>query len=253
MAVANQNTLYLLPEWLSKPDNVHACTTLRTANNSSSSYGEFNLAMHVGDEPQVVEANRQKLIRDLILPSSPIWLNQIHSNEVINADQQLHTQGILPQADALFSARKKVVCVVLTADCLPIFFCNQSGTEVAVAHAGWRGLHAGILHKTVESMKSESGDILAYLGPAIGPKSFEVGEDVFHAFAEKNIANQAAFVKNRKGHYLCDIYQLARIELQSIGVSHVDGGGLCTYTEERFYSYRRQKITGRMASLIWRE
>ncbi len=146
-----------------------------------------------------------------------------------------------------------MVCAVLTADCLPVFFCNLSGTEVAVAHAGWRGLHAGILRKTVESMEVPAPKIIAYFGPAIGPKSFEVGDDVFQTFTKKNSNNKTAFVRSKKNHYLCDIYQLARIELQSIGVSHIDGGDFCTYTDNCFYSYRRQNITGRMASLIWLE
>ena len=244
---------------------MHAYTTLCASNTDNaigdstcSGYGGFNLATHVGDDLPAVEANRLKLATDLCLPSTPVWLDQIHSNKVIHADikiqnQKTHTQQDLPQADASVATTSKVVCAVLTADCLPVFFCNQSGTEVAVAHAGWRGLHAGVLRKTVESMNSAADKIYAYLGPAIGPQSFEVGEEVFQAFVEKNRKNQTAFVMNKEGHYLCDIYQLARIELQSMGVNHIDGGGLCTYSDSRFYSYRRQSVTGRMASLIWFE
>ena len=254
-----KRTLYLPPEWPNKPGNVHAYTTLRSSgakpddNSHFSCYGEFNLATHVDDDLQAVESNRQQLIKYLDLPSSPVWLDQIHSNNVICADQKAQPKQMLPQADAAYSKTKNVVCAVLTADCLPVFFCNQSGTEVAVAHAGWRGLHAGVLRKTVESMESPAAKIIVYLGPAIGPQSFEVGDDVFQAFTEKDSNNKAAFVRSKKNHYLCDIYQLARIELQSIGVSHIDGGGFCTYTDNRFYSYRRQNVTGRMASLIWLE
>jgi YfiH family protein len=248
----DKNTRYLFPNWPGKPDNVHAYTTLRGSNNSKfNGYGEFNLATHVGDDSQAVESNRLQLIDDLRLPSPPVWLDQIHSDKVIYAGQQSYAPEMLPKADAIFSSEKDVVCAVLTADCLPVFFCNQSGTEIAVAHAGWRGLHAGVLSKTIENMKSAADKIFAYLGPAIGPKSFEVGEDIFYAFIEKNSANQAAFIENKAGHYLCDIYQLARIELQSMGVTHIDGGDFCTFSDERFYSYRKQKITGRMASLIW--
>ena len=253
----NKNTLYLPPEWPNKPDNVHAYTTLRSSSakpddSHLSCYGEFNLATHVDDDLQAVESNRQQLIKNLDLPSSPVWLDQIHSNNVICANQSQPKQ-MLPQADAAYSKTKNVACAVLTADCLPVFFCNQSGAEVAVAHAGWRGLHAGVLRKTVESMESPAAKIIVYLGPAIGPQSFEVGDDVFQAFTEKDSNNKAAFVRSKKNHYLCDIYQLARIELQSMGVSHIDGGGFCTYTDHRFYSYRRQNVTGRMASLIWLE
>jgi len=254
----NKNTLYLSHEWQNKPGNVHAYTTLHTNhvsndNSNASHYGGFNLATHVGDNQQVVESNRLQLITDLDLPSPPVWLDQIHSNKVICADRQTHVQQTIAQADAAFSNDKKVVCAVLTADCLPVFFCNRAGNKIAVAHAGWRGLHVGVLRKTVESMKTSASEILAYLGPAIGPQSFEVGDDVFHVFAKKNNANKVAFTPSKKGHYLCDIYQLARIELQSIGVNLIEGGGWCSYTDNRFYSYRRQKVTGRMASLIWLE
>ncbi len=254
-----KNTLYLPPEWPNKPGNVHAYTTLRSSsaepsdNLHLSCYGEFNLATHVDDDLQAVESNRQQLIKDLDLPSSPVWLDQIHSNKVICANQESEPKQMLSQADAVYSKTKNVVCAVLTADCVPVFFCNQSGTEVAVAHAGWRGLHAGVLRKTVESMESAAAKIIVYLGPAIGPQSFEIGDDVFQAFAEKDSNNKVAFTKRKKNHYLCDIYQLARIELQSIGISHIDGGDFCTYTDNRFYSYRRQNVTGRMASLIWLE
>lgn len=253
------NKRYLSHDWLGVPKNVHAYTTLRGESVSDekgnglncNNYGAFNLAAHVGENLQTVESNRQQLFKDLYLPSRPVWLDQIHSNKVFCAYQEPYKQQPPPQADAVYSNVKNVVCAVLTADCLPVFFCNQAGTEIAVAHAGWRGLHAGILAKTIKSMQADAKDILAYFGPAIGPLSFEVGEDVFQTFVESNEANRVAFIENRKGHYLCDIYQLARIELNSVGVNQISGENFCTYTEKRFYSYRRQKITGRMASLIW--
>lgn len=233
-----------------KPANVHAYTTLRSGGFSIGSYGEFNLADHVGDDPQAVIKNRAKLVEDLSLPSEPAWLEQVHSNKVICADDLSAGQTV--QADASFTSKQAVVCAVMTADCLPVFVCNQAGTEVAVAHAGWRGLHAGIITNTVKAMSSAADELLISLGPAIGAEEFEVGEEVLSAFVDKNSANKSAFVATKKGHYLCDIYQLARIELQSLGVKKIAGGDCCTYREEqRFYSYRRQQKTGRMASLIW--
>lgn len=249
------NTLFYLPvDWpggeVAKPKNVRACTTLRAGGVSTGVYSEYNLADHVGDDPQVVLSSRAKLLEDLHLPSEPVWLEQVHSNKVVRADELVAGQTI--QADASTTANKGIVCVVMTADCLPVFICNQRGTEVAVAHAGWRGLHAGIISNTIKAMNSSADELLVYLGPAIGAEVFEVGEDVLDAFVDKNSANKSAFVATKKGHYLCDIYQLARIELQSIGVEKIAGGDYCTYRDEqRFYSYRRQENTGRMASLIW--
>ena len=241
---------YLPAGWPDKPENVSAITTLKKGGFSRGAFSEYNLALHVDDDVEAVKANRSKLIAELNLPAEPVWLEQVHSNNVICADEV--KTGSIPRADASVSRTKGVVCAVMTADCLPVFFCNQAGTEVAVAHAGWRGLHAGILSQTVNTMRASAGDIQVYLGAAIGPQSFEVGEEVFHAFVSKNAVNEAAFVAKDKAHYLCDIYQLARIELQSIAVNHISGGDYCTYDEEqRFYSYRRQQKTGRMASLIW--
>lgn len=247
-------TSYLAVDWPQtspkKPENVHAITTLRNGGFSSGDYEEYNLAMHVGDEVQSVKSNRSKLIEDLCLPAEPVWLEQIHSNTVICADDIAADNTV--QADASFSRKKGVVCAVMTADCLPVFFCNQAGNEVAVAHAGWRGLHAGIISNTVAAMQTPADEILVSLGPAIGPQAFEVGEEVLHAFVSKNGLNKAAFAATSAGRYLCDIYQLAHIELQSIGVGPIAGGGYCTYSEiHRFYSYRKQQNTGRMASLIW--
>lgn len=227
--------------------NVHALTTLKSGGVSTGDFSEFNLAAHVGDEVASVEINRKKLCDDLHLETEPVWLEQVHSNKVICADEKKPTP-----ADASFTQSKGVVCAVLTADCLPVFFCNQSGTEVAVAHAGWRGLHAGIISKTIQAMNSSVDEILVNLGPAIGPQSFEVGSEVLQAFVDTNPENASAFVATTQDHYLCDLYRLARIELQSIGVSRVTGGEYCTYRDhQQFYSFRRQANTGRMASLIW--
>ena len=156
------------------------------------------------------------------------------------------------QADASVARAGGVVCAVLTADCLPVFFSNREGTEVAVAHAGWRGLHGGILSNTLAAMQTAATDVVVSLGPAIGPQAFEVGKEVYDAFVSKNQNNSVAFIATDKDHYLCDIYQLARIELSAIGVTGISGGEYCTFNDSnRFYSYRRHNNTGRMASLIW--
>ena len=240
---------------LVKPDNVFAYTTLRCVGPERSgfsrgSYDSFNLATHVGDVPAAVTANRKKLSSDLSLPAEPVWLDQVHSNQVVRADRAKPVE--IPRADASVTSSQGVVCAVLTADCLPVFFCNRQGSEVAVAHAGWRGLHAGILSATLAKMQSPAGDVLVSLGPAIGPQAFEVGQDVYDAFLSKNSANHQAFVATDDTHYLCDIYRLARIELSASGVTSIAGGNHCSYAEAGlFYSYRRQSTTGRMASLIW--
>ena len=248
---------YLSISFSDNPVNVRAYTTLITGGFSTGGYSEYNLAAHVDDDLSAVKENRTKLIEDLALPSEPVWLDQVHSDTVIHVDEKIALEqsgtSVL-QADASVTEKKGVVCAVLTADCLPVFLCNRSGTEVAVAHAGWRGLHAGVISNTLNAMKSSVDNLLASLGPAIGPEVFEVGEEVMQVFVDKDDLNASAFVESRKGHYLCDIYRLARIELQSAGVKQVTGGNFCTYSErDRFYSYRRQKKTGRMANLIWLE
>jgi YfiH family protein len=248
---------YLPVNWPGKADNVSAYTTLITGGYSTGDYGHFNLASHVDDDPSAVKANREKLKKDLNLPSEPVWLDQVHSNNVITVEEE--TAAVagailpVPQADACTTQMPGIVCVVLTADCLPVFFCNQAGTEVAVAHAGWRGLHRGVLSNTVKAMKSPAGELQVSMGPAIGPKVFEVGGEVKSAFIDKDDVNRNAFTAYGENHFLCDIYQLARNELLSIGVNSITGGDHCTYSEKhRFYSYRRNNATGRMASLIWR-
>jgi YfiH family protein len=252
-------------DWAVNSDNVHAYSTLISGGFSTGSYAEFNLATHVGDELTAVTANREKLKVELNLPTEPVWLEQVHGEVVIDADEYRYSTPAVssstqsaPQADASVSRAKGTVCAVLTADCLPVFFCNMAGTEVAVAHAGWRGLHAGIIRATIKKMHSSAEELLVSLGPAIGSQAFEVGDDVKQAFVEKNSRYLSAFnpvdeAMNNK-HYLCDIYQLARIELALLGVNpeRITGGQYCTFSEvNRFYSFRRQKQTGRMANLIW--
>jgi len=242
---------YLSASWPNKPENISAVTTLIHGGVSQGAFSEYNLAMHVGDDAEAVKTNRAKLLADLQLPSDPVWLAQVHSDKVIRVDAPL-VDHFTPQADASVSAARGVVCAVMTADCLPVFFCDEAGTEVAVTHAGWRGLHAGIISNTVKAMNTSVEKIQVSLAPAIGPSNFEVGEEVLQAFVDKNRLNQMAFVETKKNHYLCDIYQLARIELQLLGINKIAGGEFCTYRDsDQFYSFRRQPVTGRMASLIW--
>jgi len=237
---------WLTPDWPA-PDNVHAATTLRTGGVSCGAYSSLNPAMHVGDDADLVQQNRQIIKQMLRLPGDPVWLEQIHSNRAVQA---VITEP-LQQADASYTAESGVVCAVMTADCLPLLVCTADGSQVAAIHAGWRGLLAGVIGNTLTAMKN--ADLLVWLGPAIGPDCFEVGSEVRTAFLEKSTAFTTAFNEQSNGKWLADIYQLARIDLAMLGVTKVYGGGFCTVTEhERFYSYRRDKQTGRMATLIWR-
>jgi len=205
-----------------------------------------------------VQKNRQQLAKQLNLPAEPLWLEQMHGTGVINAAQmaaQTHInadQEIPLQADASYSTLASTVCAVMTADCLPVLVCNRKGDRVAAAHAGWRGLAAGVIETTLLALNEEPSEIRVWLGPAIGPAAFEVGEDVRNVFVDELAASESAFKVSRSGHYLADIYQLARLKLKRLGVDAVYGGEYCTYTDKnRFYSYRREAKTGRQASLIW--
>jgi YfiH family protein len=239
---------WIKPDW-PLPAHVHAAVTLRTGGISNSGYASLNPASHVGDDPAHVQANRQILKDMLQLPAEPVWLQQVHGMRAIKADQASFPQ----EADASFTDQAGTVCAVLTADCLPVLFCGDQGKVIAAAHAGWRGLRAGILAETLKVMNCR--DIHVWLGPAIGPDQFEVGDEVRDAFVGDNPSTAAAFRKARPGKWLADIYRLARINLSELGIDHIYGGGLCTVTDpQRFYSYRRDgATTGRMASLIWRD
>ena len=250
---------WLVPHWPA-PANIHAATTLRTGGVSQGPYSSLNPAAHVGDDADRVGQNR-RIIREMLdLPAEPVWLDQIHSNRAVKAV----TTASLQQADASYTDDSGVVCAVLTADCLPLLVCSTDGTQVAAIHAGWRGLLAAVISNTVDAMQIPSnsplckrgarGDLLIWLGPAIGPDCFEVGAEVRDAFLEKSTAFISAFKEKSHGKWLADIYRLARIELAALGIAKVYGGNSCTFTEhERFYSYRRDTQTGRMATLIWRE
>jgi YfiH family protein len=243
----SSNKLLIRPDWPA-PANVHAATTLRTGGVSEGGYAALNLASHVGDDPTAVRQNRELISSTLQLPSKPIWLSQIHSNIVIKAEPGLDA----PEADACFTDQPNMVCVVMTADCLPILGCSRDGQCIAAIHAGWRGLLGGIITNTIQMMKTT--DVLIWLGPAIGLLQFEVGAEVRSAFINKSAGYAAAFQPKNTDKWLADIYQLARIELASLNISAVYGGDYCTVTDStRFYSYRRDQQTGRMATLIWRD
>jgi len=235
------------------PANVIACSSTRLGGVSKAPYDGFNLAFHVEDDERAVQSNRAALAEHLQC-SEIQWLNQVHGCEVVEPDSGL----ALMSADGLYSTRTDIACAVLTADCLPVFFCSRSGDEIAVAHAGWRGLSDGILERSVEKFNCPPDQVLCWLGPAIGPQHFEVGEEVWQAFQGQSL-NEQCFVKRdaceRLGEHderwYADLYELARLRLMACGVRQVFGGGFCTFADQqRFYSYRRDGVAGRMASVI---
>ena len=246
MKTITMSKSFITPDWPA-PANVRALITTRVGGVSTAPYASFNLGDHVGDDPQHVAQNRANLTARL--PAQPAWLTQVHGTTVLDAAA---VSGA-PQADASVARQPGVVSVVMTADCLPVLLCDRTGTVVAAAHAGWRGLLDGVLECTVEAMAKPGAELLAYLGPAIGPTAFEVGDEVRQAFVAHDAYAAEAFVPSaHAGKWLADLYLLARQRLQGVGVDAVYGGDDCTYSHaERFFSYRRDGITGRMASLIW--
>ena len=251
MKAARSTTMtidYLTPEWPAPP-GVRAVSTTRIGGISKGPWQGLNLATHVDDDPADVLANRELLKMNLALPAQPRWLTQVHGRSVC----ELPVASDDCEADAASTKQPGEVCVVMTADCLPVLFCDRSGSTVAAAHAGWRGLAGGVLEASLQAF-DDPAEVMAWLGPAIGPESFEVGDEVREAFVSSHPRSETAFVATRPGHWLADIYALARIRLADAGVKAVYGGGLCTFLDaERFYSFRRDQITGRMASLIWIE
>ena len=237
---------WIVPDW-PVPAAVRALSTTRAGGVSLAPYASLNLGAHVGDDPARVAENRARLRR--LLPAEPCWLNQVHGSAVVDAA----AVAGLPDADAAFSRKPGAVCVVMTADCLPVLLCDRAGTVVAAAHAGWRGLHGGVVEATVAAMGVAPGELIAWLGPAIGPQAFEVGGEVRAAFVAADGRADAAFrPAAQAGKWLADLYLLARQRLAALGVSAVHGGDCCTVGEaDRFFSYRRDGVTGRMASLIW--
>ncbi|WIV89376.1 purine nucleoside phosphorylase YfiH [Proteus appendicitidis] len=240
-------TSLIFPDW-PQPENIGSCSTLREGGISLPPYDSFNLGTHVGDKLSDVEENRRRLCQQALLPEMPLWLEQVHGTHVVTLNTEKNNEI---QGDALYTSTVKKVCAIMTADCLPVLFTTVDGTEVGAAHGGWRGLCHGVLQNTLAQFKAPKDQIMAWLGPAIGPTAFEVGAEVRLAFIEKNIAFESAFIPHN-GKYLANIYMLARIILQESGITQIYGGDFCTVTDpSRFFSYRRERVTGRMASLIW--
>jgi YfiH family protein len=235
----------IIPDWPA-PEHVRAYSSTREGGVGQGAWASLNLATHVQDDLKHVAENRRRLSEALAIPNEPYWLEQVHGTEVVRPE--LNTTHC---ADAAFTQQSDTPCVVMTADCLPVLFCDEQGTAVAAAHAGWRGLAAGVLEQTLKCFEDQSM-VMAWMGPAIGPKHFEVGDEVREVFVQQHSQTESAFVESRPGHWMADIFQLAQQRLSAAGVSQIFGGGICTYADaDHFYSFRRESITGRMASLIW--
>jgi polyphenol oxidase len=237
---------WIVPDWPAAP-RVRSLITTRAGGVSSGAFASLNLSAGVGDDPGCVARNRAVL--RTCLPGEPAWMRQVHGRAVIEAD------GVTPEteADAAVTRRAGAVCAVMTADCLPVLLSDRAGRAVGIAHAGWRGLAAGVVESAVQAMAARAHDVIAYLGPGIGPRRYEVGEDVRGAFLAHDPGADGAFAPRGDGKYLADLYALARSRLAAAGVAATYGGGLCTASDQRFFSFRRDRTTGRMASLIWIE
>lgn len=240
-------SFFIRPLWPA-PSCVQALTTVRQGGVSQPPYDHFNLSNYVGDRDYDVKKNRNYLRKYLDLYNEPIWLKQIHSTLAVSADPQ--HQGV--QADASFTQKKNHICAVLTADCLPLLICNTRGTEVAAIHAGWRGLASGIIESTLRELKSPRGELLAWLGPAIGPRAFRVDQSVYTHFLSQDCKLESAFARIGEKNWCLNLYAAAKLRLNELGIYSVYGGQYCTYTQNNlFFSYRRSQKTGRMATLIW--
>lgn len=264
---------WIVPDWPA-PAKVRAMSTTRLGGVSTGVYASLNLGLHVGDVVESVAENRQRLRAELDLHKEPHWLKQTHSAHVatighlkntlspaavgergrVRGSAQATQAGNLDAtaADAAITQSTDEVCAIMTADCLPVLFCDRAGTTVAAAHAGWRGLAAGVLEATVAAMQTPAEDILVWLGPAIGAQAYEVGDEVRAALMQAQPLAEQAFESAGTDKWLCDLYLLASQRLRHTGIRYIYGGGFCTYTDrKRFYSYRRDGECGRMATLIW--
>ncbi len=238
---------WITPDWPA-PTWVRAVSTTRNGGVSSGAYASFNLGAHVGDAAECVAENRRRLRDALNLPNEPRWLRQVHGTRVMRVDGTTVGQ----EYDAAYTDRAGEICAIMAADCLPVLLCDREGTMVAAAHAGWRGLAAGVLEATLAAMGIAPESLLAWLGPAIGPNVYEVGDEVRDAFTRGQPEAELAFEAAGNGKWLCDLYQLAGQRLLRAGVRQIYGGGFCTCRErERFFSYRRDGECGRMGTLIW--
>ena len=258
-AVADEVRASLLQVDWPAPANVHAFTTLRgPAGDSAAPFDRFNLGLRCGDDAEAVQENRTMLRAGAELPAPPRWLRQVHGTRVVRFGDDSAgddtTDGEEPEADAAVTSAAGIVLAILTADCLPVVFAAEDGSETGAAHAGWRGLSAGVLEATVAAMQAPPGRIRAWLGPAAGPQAYEVGREVFDAFVSRDASAASAFTATRPGHWRVDLYALARMRLQAAGVDRIHGGGLCTISDpQRFFSHRRDRRSGRMATLTWRQ
>ncbi|MDN3515991.1 peptidoglycan editing factor PgeF [Aquisalimonas lutea] len=238
---------WIEPDWPA-PARVQSVSTTRRCGVSAPPYASLNLGRHTRDNPLAVARNQQCLRRAAGLPGRVFWLRQVHGTRVVAA----HDSDPEPEADAVWTDRPGLPCGVLTADCLPVLLCDRAGTRVAVAHAGWRGLAGGVLEATVAALDVAPAELVAWMGPAIGPGHFEVGDEVRSAFLDADDGAETAFRASRPGHWYADLYQLGRRRLGRLGVADVSGGGFCTHAEaDRFFSYRRDGETGRMGTVIW--
>jgi len=239
---------FITPDWPA-PSNVHAAFSLRSGGVSGAPFDSLNLGAHVGDDPGSVGENRRRVEAALALPATPRWLNQVHGTNVLDADR---FAGAPESADAVVVRRPGTVAVIQVADCLPVLLAAAGGRAVAAAHAGWRGLAAGVLEATVERLAEPASGLTAWLGPAIGPEHFEVGDEVRAAFMQADPGAVEAFAVNARGRWQCDLVQLARHRLLALGVRQICGGTWCTFADRgRFFSHRREGRCGRMGAFIW--
>jgi YfiH family protein len=237
---------WIEPDWPAPP-GIRAASTLRRGGVSEGPYASLNLGAHVGDDPERVMENRRRLADALSLPSEPVWLNQVHGRRTVPAEAPDDRC-----ADASFTREPGIVCGIMTADCLPVLLCSRDGAAVAAVHAGWKGLASGVIESAVAAMGAR--DLIVWLGPAIGPEAFEVGDEVREAFLRNGAEFATGFQEAANGKWLADIYRLARLTLHRLDIAEIHGGGWCTFGHGGdFFSYRRDRITGRMATLIWRE
>ena len=236
---------WIVPDWPA-PARVRSLITTRRGGVSTGAHASFNLGLRADDDPRSVAANRAVLREHL--PQDPVWLKQVHGARAVRADAVTDS----PEADAAYTRRAETVCAVMVADCMPVLLCDTQASVVAIAHAGWRGLSSGVIENTIAAMGVKANGLLAFLGPAIGPAAFEVGADVRDAFLAADAAAAAAFTPHREGKWLADLFLLGGQRLARAGVHRIYGGGVCTVSDPaRFYSYRRDRTTGRMAALIW--
>jgi YfiH family protein len=237
----------IVPDWPAPP-GVRALVTTRAGGVSAGPFASLNLGLKSGDDTQAVLRNRARLQQ--LLPRPPRWLAQIHGSRVVDADS---LDGVA-EADAGVAVGPGTVCAIMIADCLPVLFCDRAGGCVGAAHAGWRGLASGVLANTVARLPAAPADLIAWIGPGIGPEAFEVGADVWQAFCARQTENAAAFRRHTPGKWLCDLPALARLALRRASVGGIHDSGHCTYSDpQRFFSYRRDGVTGRMAALVWRQ